>query len=225
VRLTTIGLKLVMAVSGAGLVGFVLFHMLGNLQVFAGQEAFNDYAMFIKGTGGLLWVARAGLFVFVVAHVLSAIRLANLNRAARPQRYEVSVTQRTSAHARIMLHTGVVVLAFVAYHLAHLTFGAVHPQYAGLIDEWGRPDVYNMFVLSFRDPVIASTYVVANLAVASHLAHAATSMLHTLGVAVGPLRRPLGLVGPAIGLVVAVGNVSLPLACLLGIVRPEGLPP
>lgn len=215
---SSIGLKVAMAVSGLGLVGFVLFHMLGNLQLFAGRDAFNSYAHFMQSLGGLLWVARLGLLGMLVMHVGAALTLIRRNAAARPQRYASLRVRRTTPYARTMTYTGVVVLAYIAYHLAHLTLGMAHPEYFDAVDELGRRDVYTNLVISFSNPAIAVTYVLANLAVAAHLAHATSSMFRTLGISVGRLKAPLAAVGPAIGLAVALGNTALPLSCWLGVV-------
>lgn len=216
--ISTIGLKVVMAGTGLLLVGFVVFHMLGNLQVFAGRVAFNDYAEFMQGLGGLLWAARLGLLGLLVAHVGSALMLVRRNMAARPRAYVRLRHKRSSMWGRTMTLTGIVVLAYIAYHLAHFTLGMAHPEHFGGLDEAGRPDVYTNFVLSFQNPVIVVTYVAANVAVAAHLSHATTSVFRTLGFSVGRIKDPLAKVGPALGAVVAVGNLSMPLACLFGAV-------
>ena len=215
---TTIGLKIAMAVSGLLLVGFVLFHMVGNLQVFAGRDTYNDYAALLQGLGGLKWVARLGLLGLLALHVGAAVALTLRNYGARPRRYDGLKTQRTSPYAKTMTYTGVVVLAYIAYHLAHFTLGVAHPEHFGALDGQGRHDVYTNFVLSFRNPVIVITYLVANLAVAAHLAHATSSMFRTLGLSVGRLKQPLAMVGPAVGIAVALGNTAMPLACMMGVV-------
>ncbi len=213
---STIGLKVVMAVSGLLMVGFVLQHLLGNLQVFSGQQAFNEYAAFMQGLGGIKWAARLGLIAVLVVHVLAAVELDRRNKAARPQRYAELRSQRTKPYAKMMLLTGWVVLAYLAYHIAHFTLEVV--DYQPATDAAGLRDIYTNFVRSFSDPRIVTTYVVANVALAFHLAHAVSSTFRTLGLARGRFRAPLAAVGPAIGLVVGLGNVSMPVACLLGII-------
>jgi len=211
---STIGLKVIMAVSGILLVGFVLGHMAGNLQVFLGREVYNGYAEFMQGLGELLWVARITLLVLLVAHVVSAVKLNQVNRQARPRPYLHLRTQRTSPHAKIMFLSGLVILAFVLYHLAHFTIRSVHTEYMNPAD---ATDVYTFFVQSFQNPLVTITYVVANLLLASHLSHATSSMFRTLGLSVGEYRPVFEKIGPAIGVLVAVGNLSMPLACLFGI--------
>lgn len=217
---TTIGLKVTMAASGALLAGFVLFHMLGNLQIFMGQDQMNAYAEFMQGLGALLWVARLGLLGLLVAHVVSAIALMRRNLAARSTRYEVQRTQATNIHARAMKASGIVVLLYIVIHLAHFTVGAIFPEWAAMRDDQGRRDLYNYFVLSFQVPAFSGFYIACNILLASHLSHAMTSVFRTLGVMKGKYRETFLLVGPAFGLVVGIGNVVMPLACLLGILQP-----
>lgn len=220
---STIGLKVLMAASGAALVLFVLQHMVGNLRIFAGQDAYNDYAAFMQGLGGIVWAVRLGLLGLIVLHVWSAMQLAGRNRAARPQPYAAGLQmRRTNMHARSMVGTGLVVLAFIAYHIAHFTLGIVHPEQFGRIDALGRHDVYSNLVVSFQNPVITTLYCVAMVALASHLAHAVTSMLRTLGLSQGRFAAGFARVGPAVGLTVAVGNLAMPLACMFGFVEPVG---
>ncbi len=212
---STIGLKVAMAVSGVLMVGFVLQHMLGNFQVYSGQQAFNEYAAFMQSLGGLKWAARFGLLGVLAVHIASAVILARRNAAARPQPYANLRTQKTTSYAKTMLLSGWVIAAYIAYHLAHFTVEVV--DYQDLTDS-GLRDVYTNFVRSFSNPRIAVTYIVANVALAFHLSHAVSSIFRTLGLAQGRFRAPLAKVGPAIGLVLGLGNVSMPLACLLGII-------
>jgi len=215
---STIGLKVAMAGSGVALVGFVLQHMVANLQVFAGRETFNAYAHFMQGLGGILWVARLGLLALLATHVGAAIMLSRRNSAARPQAYAVIKSRRTNPYAKTMLYSGIVVLAYLGYHLAHFTLGIAHPEYFNAVDELGRKDVYTNFVMSFQHPAVVGMYVVANLAIAAHLAHATTSMFRSVGLSVGSLKQPLRMVGPAVGVAVALGNLAMPLACYVGVI-------
>lgn len=207
-----------MAVSGVALVGFVLGHMAGNLQIFAGRQTYNAYAHFMQGLGGALWAVRMSLLAVLVVHVGAAVVLSRRNAAARPQRYAVERSARTTPYAKTMLYSGFVVLAYIAYHLAHFTVGIAHPEHFNTFDALGQRDVYTNFVLSFSNPVIVAITVVANLAVAAHLAHATSSMFRTLGISVGRLKAPLAAVGPIVGLTVGIGNLAMPLACYFGVI-------
>jgi len=219
---TTIGRKTLVALTGLALIGFVLVHMAGNLQVFLGQDALNAYAKGLHDLGGLLWAARIGLLAVALLHVGLALKLAAENRAARGGRYAVSAHIQSGPGARSMVLTGLLIAAFVLYHLAHFTWQTVHPEYAGRIDGLGRPDVYSMVVGSFGDPLIAGLYVVAMALLGLHLSHGAASITRTLGLesrANGPLFAKLGL---GLALLVVVGNCVMPLAVQLGLI---GLPP
>lgn len=212
---STIGLKVVMALSGFALAGFVLGHMTGHLKVFAGREAYNDYAHFLYSLGELLWLARLGLLGLLAAHVYAAVTLAKRNREARPSRYAVKRSRATTVHARIMLWSGLTILAYVIYHVLHFTIPVVHTEY---MNPAQPRDVYTYFVQSFQDPLIVFVYTVANVLLASHLSHALTSMFRTLGLSSGRYRGTFEKVGPVFAIVVLAGFLSVPYACLFGIV-------
>lgn len=215
---STVGLKWIMALTGVLLVGFVFFHMASHLQVLAGPEAYNDYAAFMYGLGLPLWVARLGLLTALGLHIWAAVSLNRRNRRARPHRYRSLRHQVTSIYALTMMVSGVIVLAFVVYHLLHFTFGVVHDDYFHATDAAGRRDVYTNFVKSFEQPLIVVLYVVGNVFVASHLAHAVSSMLRTVGLSRGTYRTVFDRFSLGFALIVVVGYLSMPLAVLLGFV-------
>ena len=156
---SSIGMKWIMGLTGLLLFLFVLAHMIGNLQVFAGPDQLNDYAVHLRDFGPLLWVAHIGLLVLFTAHVVSAIRLMQLNRSARPIPYAVVSPQVSGYAARSMLMGGLIVLGFLCYHLAHFTFGLTHPEQFALHDAKGQHDVYAMVVLGFRQPLVSIFYI------------------------------------------------------------------
>jgi succinate dehydrogenase / fumarate reductase cytochrome b subunit len=222
--LSTVGLKSVMALTGLALFLFVVVHMLGNLQIFAGQDKLNTYAESLRHLGPLLWAMRAGLLAIAVVHVATALALNARNQAARPVAYVSAKPQVTSYAARTMLMSGLVVLAFVVYHLLHFTFGAVQPAHSGLLDPKGRHDVYSMVVLGFRDAPTALAYVVAQALLCLHLSHGASSAFQSLGVTHPRLAFLKAGFGKAVAAVIFLGNVSIPLACLTGLVHlPDGV--
>ncbi len=215
-------LKIVMAVTGFALAGFVLGHMVGHLQMFLGRDAYNGYAHFLKhDIVKLLWIARLSLLACVALHVAAAAYLSNLNRAARPRGYRVVKHQRTSVFARTMMWSGLTVLAFVIYHVLHFTLGVVHGEHFAQLDPSGRPDVFNNFVLSFQDPLIFGAYVVANCALAGHLSHALSSMFKTLGLSTGRFKGLFEPLGPAFAGVCLLGFLLPPLACFTGTLNPQ----
>lgn len=241
---SSIGAKIVMALTGVVLVGFLVVHMAGNLQVYIGPEKFNGYAQGLKGTPALVWGVRLVLLASIGLHIWSALKLKAINSAARPRDYAAPRTYRkTNAAARMMLLSGVVVLAFIVYHLLHFTIGAVQPDSFHLHEifdvatqTWVRADnpalveqlphhmvrhdAYSMFVRGFQHPLVAGSYIVAMLLLGMHLAHAVSSMLHTLGLSKGAARRRTNeRIGAAIATIIVLGNLSFPIAVQAGLVH------
>lgn len=216
---SSVGKKILMAVTGVVLVAFVIAHMVGNLKVYLGREHFNAYARFLRTVGtpalpesGLLWILRIVLLVCVGVHIWASVVLTRMSWAARSGRYAKGNDLVFSSASRTMRWGGVALLAFVVYHLLHFTTGTVHPDF--------RPDdPYHNFVAGFSSVPASAVYIVAMVALAFHLYHGIWSATQTLGIddpRIEPLRRPVAL---AIALVVFLGNVSFPLAVLAGVVR------
>ena len=219
---STIGKKIIMAVTGLVLVAFVIVHMAGNLQQFLGPERMNAYAAFLKSTGELLWLARLGLLVAVVLHVLMAYQLTRIQRAARPIAYARRDPQVSTLASRSMRWGGVLLLVFIVVHILHFTTGTVFP-FASTPDA-GHPgfshtDVYGNVVSAFRSPWVTLSYVVAMLFLLLHLFHGAWSSVRTLGLS-KPSRNPLHRrVSTVIALVVWLGFTAVPVAVFLGVIR------
>lgn len=222
---SSLGSKVLMAFTGLALTGFVIAHMIGNLQVFAGPEVLNGYAENLKHMPALLWIARVGLLALFVGHIVYGIRLWRLNRAARPVLYHFKTYREASLASRTMLWTGLVILAFVLFHLAHYTFGFIGTangvNYLDLKDPQGRHDVYAMTVHGFRNPVVSLTYVVAMGLLAFHLSHGFQSLFQSLGLNHPRWTPLLKATGLALATVVFAGNSSMPLAVLFRIIGRE----
>jgi succinate dehydrogenase / fumarate reductase, cytochrome b subunit len=213
---SSIGAKIIMALTGMILFGFVLVHMLGNLQVYLGQEAYNAYANFLKSTPELLWPARIVLILAVLTHIASGLRLSALNAAARPHAYAKKHFTKATITSRTMVYTGGVVLAFIVYHLLHFTLGVTDPVHYHLMDAKGRHDVYSMFVLGFQNIYVAGSYIVAMLFLFPHLEHGVSSMFQSLGINHPRYNAMLGKIGPVFATIVVLGNISMPVAVQLG---------
>ena len=221
---TSIGTKLVMAVTGLLLLGFVVGHLAGNLLVFGGRVAMNDYAEFLKSQGALIWVARGGLLAMFVLHMVSGIALARKNREARPERYVHEATVQANYASLTMIRTGLVVLLYVAYHLLHFTFGVTNPEHFALADAAGRHDVFGMLVRGFQNPLISAVYLLANFVLAVHLSHGIRSAIQTFGWNHPTYNPAIRKGGPALAWVLFAGFASIPTAVLLGIVKFESAP-
>ena len=223
---STIGTKVLMALTGLALVGFLVAHLAGNLQMLApggkAPELMNSYAAQLKGLGPLLWIARIGLLGTFALHVALAIRLTALNKAARPVPYAVKEPLASTMASRSMVLSGLVILAFVIYHLLHFTLGVTDPAAYHLTDSLGQHDVYSMFVLGFQKAPVAIAYVIAMLCLGLHLAHGIQSLFQTLGWN-GPRYRPLTkAIGLGITGLIVAGNIAMPLAVLFGVIRLPG---
>jgi succinate dehydrogenase / fumarate reductase cytochrome b subunit len=217
---STLGTKTMVAVTGAFLALFVLGHMAGNLQIFLGQDAVNTYAAGLKGMPGPLWAARIALLAALVLHIVGNVKLRARNQAARPQEYAVKKPVKSTLYSRTMLLSGLVILAFVVYHLAHLTLGLIHPEYHALTDAEGRHDVFSMTVLGFQDPIVAISYLVAMGLLFMHLAHGVASLFQTFGLRALHWRETIDLGGRLFAIAVVLGNVAMVVACLVGIIQP-----
>jgi succinate dehydrogenase / fumarate reductase, cytochrome b subunit len=219
---SSIGAKHIMALTGIGLVLFAIAHMVGHFAVFVGQDAYNTYAATLQSLGALKWLIRGGLVAIVVIHIAAALRLVALNKAARPVKYAVFRPRVTPFYARAMPWTGLIVLAFIIYHLLHFTFGVVLHDYYTLTDAQGRHDVYSMLVLGFKNPVVSISYIIATFLLSLHLAHGVSSMFQSLGIRHPKYDRLIGALGPAVAAVLFVGFISTPVAVLAGLVQLPG---
>lgn len=220
----SIGKKLVVAVTGSVLLGFVAGHMVGNLQVFIGQESLNRYAAFLQGLGELLWVERAFMAAMLVLHIWFAVQLKLENWKARPEKYQFNDTVQATLSSRTMIWSGLLIASFATYHLLHLTFRVTHPQYTGLKDSLGQADVYSMVILGFQNPLISGFYVLMLFMLAYHLSHAIESMFQTVGLNNDKYERGLRVLSVTIATVLFLGYISIPVATLLGILKlPAGV--
>jgi len=215
---TSVGKKIIMAVTGLLLYGFVIMHMLGNLQVFAGPEKLNAYAKFLQDLGGLLWVARLGLLAAVCAHIFVAVKITLENKAARPVPYFNQQTQVASYASRTMKYSGLIVFAFLVYHLLHFTLGVTDPVAHSLKDSLGRHDVYGMVIAGFSNPLVSGSYIISMALLCMHLSHGFFSLFQTLGINQPEYDAKLKLVSNLIALGIFAGNSSMPLAVLFKII-------
>jgi succinate dehydrogenase / fumarate reductase, cytochrome b subunit len=209
---SSVGKKAVMAVTGLIMVAYLITHVLANLLVFQGPASINAYSAFLHGTGGALWVARLVLLAALVLHVIAAVQLASRRLEARPQRYAGGREPQVSTWASRTIHWGgVLILAFLVYHILHFTIGTAHPSYVE-----GNP--YHNVTTGFGDVVVVAIYLVAMAAVGLHLYHGVWSSGRSLGVSPPsprPLRRQIAL---ALALLIWLGFTVIPIAVYAGVV-------
>jgi len=216
---STVGKKILMASTGVILLLFVIGHMVGNLKIYMGREAFNHYAEGLRsfgapffGQGQLLWLIRLVLLACVLVHILAALQLWLRSRAARPVGYEkYQVNELVFSYAsRSMLWGGLALGFFVVFHLLHLTTGTAHPEFV-------PGDAYHNFVRGFQDWPVSLAYIAAMIPLGLHLYHGFWSMLQTLGFnsdKYNHVRRPMAAV---LALLVTLVNISFPVAVLAGV--------
>jgi len=216
---SAVGKKAVMAVSGVILFGFVLIHMIGNLKLYEGPQYLNNYAGWLREVGapavptsGLLWIFRSVLLVAVALHIWAAWQVTRMSQAARPRGYVSRPKIHTTYASRTMRWGGVIILLFVIYHLLHLTFGTVHPDFI-------EGDVYHNVVRGFRVWYVSLFYVVAQVALGFHLYHGLWSMFQSLGWNHPRFNRWRNGFAHAFAWIITLGNISFPLAVLAGWVR------
>ena len=223
---SSIGKKYIMALTGAALFVFVIGHLIGNLQVFGAPEAINTYAHFLQSKPLMLWGVRLGLLATVALHIASAVALSALNKEARPVGYAGASAYGSTAGSRYMLVSGVVIAAFVVYHLAHFT--ALLPGINGVGDFTKLktnlhgetvPDVYGMMVLGFQVWWVVLFYLIAQGLLFMHLGHGLASMFQSLGIrSKSNLRLVTGFARVS-ALIVFIGNCSIPISILAGVVK------
>ncbi len=208
-----VGKKALMAVTGAILFLYVLFHMLGNLQIFAGPEPINRYASLLHVSPPLLWTVRVVLLVAVGVHAVAGAQLYLTSREARPIRYDELRPIASSTASRTMIWSGLLILAFVVYHVLDLTVGVANPSFR-------EGDVYHNVLATFGRAVGVVAYVVAMIALGFHLWHGLYSMFQSVGFINRRVAPDIQRAAAAVAVLLTLGFSAIPMAVLVGILRP-----
>ena len=208
---SSIGRKFIVAITGLALVLFLAGHLSGNLLIFVGPGAFNEYAhflhTFLHGAG--VWIARIGLLVCLVLHVWFTILLTKENKSARTK-YAHDATVQAPKSSRIMIWSGLTILAFIVFHLLHFTV-RVDSGLASL----GETSPWHMVIEGFKNPLVVIFYVIAMTLLCSHLSHGVSSIFQTLGLRSKKTAKPIALLAKAYALVIYLGFISIPIAVLV----------
>lgn len=216
---SSIGRKIIVAVTGLALVLFLAGHLTGNLLIFAGRDAFNDYAQFLHEVfhGAGVWIARIGLLACFVAHVWFTILLTRENKTAR-KKYAHQATVQAPKSSLIMIWSGLTILAFIIFHLLHFTVKA-GTDYASFMqvmpDGSERHDAWRMVIVGFSNPLVAIFYIIAMTLLCSHLSHGVASIFQTLGLRSKKTAGPINVLSRIYAIVIYLGFISIPLAILL----------
>jgi succinate dehydrogenase / fumarate reductase cytochrome b subunit len=199
------------------LLGFVVVHLLGNLQFFAGPHTINEYGTKLKHLPfGGLWVLRIGILAAVLLHIFTTLLLVKENRAAKGQGYVKKASVQAKVATRLMALSGIILLSYIVFHLLHFTTHTISPQFAGWKDGEDH-DVYRMIVAGFSNKAISVFYIVAMVLLAMHLSHGAASLFQTLGLRTKKMAERLGLVAQVFAWVICAGYVSIPVAVMAGL--------
>lgn len=242
--MSSLGKKYIMALSGLVLVGFVIGHMVGNLQMFLHPDWINEYAYKLQHLPyGLLWVVRLTLLVFVVAHIVTAILLVVENKRARPEGYVEKAHLQATFASRTMRYSGTILLLFIIFHLMHFTVQNIHPEFKELetqlegvgtmhhvydklaaVGKTHVHDVYSMVAYGFSTRywygAVPAFYILSMALLCLHLRHGISSMFQSLGLRNALWRVRLDRIALALAIIVFIGFASLPLAVLAGIIEP-----
>ncbi|MFN3603913.1 MAG: succinate dehydrogenase cytochrome b subunit [Leptonema sp. (in: bacteria)] len=218
---SSVGRKFLVALTGSLLIIFIIAHMVGNWNMFLGQDAMNSYAEKLQNLGGLLWIVRIGLLVVFVIHVFLTIQLNIENKMARSIPYKKKDYIKASLASRTMALSGILILAFVLYHLLHYTLGVVQPETfkANLTDSSGRPDVYRMVIYGFQNPLISLSYIVAMVFLSMHLDHAVQSVFQTFGLTTKRIFPTLIKISHGFAILIFIGYSLIPVSILIGIIH------
>jgi succinate dehydrogenase cytochrome b subunit len=207
---STLGKKVVMGVTGLIMIIWLVLHMAGNLQAFAGADKLNGYAAILHGPAHeLLLLSRVVLLASLILHVIAALQLSVMSRQARPVQYARKAPQAATVASLTLLWGGVLILVFLIYHLSHFTWGTAHPDFI-------EGNVYHNLIVGFHDPLVVIFYLIALIAVGLHVYHGAWASLRSLGVArpsANTRHRPIAL---AIALIVWLGMSVIPVAVWFG---------
>lgn len=222
---STIGLKIIMGLTGLAMFGFVVGHMVGNWQMFLGPEVINAYAEFLHNNIELIWVVRLSLVAIIVLHIWAAVTLSARNRAAKAETYATGSPYQASVASRTMMYTGMVLLAFIVFHLFHFTIrdipGLAYPasEYTEVMPDGGtRFDVYKMMVDGFRKWWVSGIYILGMAALGFHLSHGFASAFRSLGLMSESYRKLEEYAAAFFAALLFVGFSSMPFLVLTGVV-------
>ncbi len=216
---SSLGKKYIMAVTGLAMVLFAIVHMLGNFTIFAGPGGINAYAAGLQGLGPGLWLFRLALLTVFLVHIWMGVSLYLENKAARPSEYAMKQNHRTSFSARTMIWTGVILGAFIIFHVLHFTVHAFHPYYATFVDAAQRHDVYRMVVMGFQGFPMTLIYIAAMVVLLLHLAHGIQSFFQSLGATNDATLPTLEKGGRGVAVVILLGFVIVPITIFFGVIR------
>jgi len=209
---STIGKKVVVAVTGLILVGFVFVHLLGNLQVFLGAAVVNDYAVFLRSKPGFLWLTRIVLLISVLLHIINTVQLRRRNKDSRPIPYINQENIQANLASRTLFWGGLFLAVYIVYHLLHFTWGSVHPDFS-------HTDIYGNMVKGFSVWYVSAFYILGMVALGFHLYHGVWSVFQTLGFNHPKWNVARRAFATVVSVGIAVGYIFIPVSVMVGILK------
>lgn len=210
---STVGKKVIVALTGLAMFGFLIVHLTGNLMAFAGPSLYNAYAHALKAKPLLLWIFRLGLLAALILHFAFTIQLAIRNKASRgPVSYATLKPQASPISSRVMVGSGLFLFGYIIYHLLHLTTGSVHPAF-------DPRDVYRNLIIGFQNGWTSTTYIIAMVCLGFHLHHGVWSLFQTLGLNHEKYNRARRVLSTGVSVVIPAGYIVIPVAVLTGFIR------
>ncbi|MDH4025701.1 MAG: succinate dehydrogenase cytochrome b subunit [Desulfuromonadales bacterium] len=216
---SSVGRKIIMAVTGIVLVGFVCVHLLGNSSMFVGADAINAYAQKLHSLGPFVWVFRLVMLVAFALHIAFGIQLTLENKAATPEANVQVKRLKTGFGAETMIVSGLVLLAFVIYHLLHFTVRVTNPEIYVPLGGDGMVDVYFMVVNGFKSVLPVIIYLAGMLFLFLHVSHGFQSLFQTLGLSNDKSLPVTGTVSKLVGFVLLLGYIAIPLSIVFGYIK------
>lgn len=213
--LSPIGSKIIVSLSGALIIIFLIGHALGNLLIFNSQSSLNTYAHWLQNHP-FLWVFRLSMITLFSLHIFLVLRLTYLTKFARPIGYHVNKDIQLGVSKKTMLFSGLVIFFFLVFHLAHLTFGWLPTSSLVIVDSLKMIDVYHNIVRGFQEPWIALIYIVSIILIGLHLHHALKNIFQTLGFHHENLHAVIGIISPILILAMVIAFISIPISILFG---------
>jgi len=217
---SAVGRKIVMAVTGLLLLSFLSVHFLGNSLIYVGQ--INAYGEKLHSMPPLVWAARIGMIMLFAFHIFFGIKLTLENWSARPQSYAVKRELRATVASKTMIWTGLAIALFLIYHLLHFTLRMTNPDISSGVDALGRPDVFKMITLSFKNVLISGAYIAALTALALHIFHGIQSLVQTFGLNSDKSLPRVERAGRGIAILLFLGYASIPVAIIVGFLSFKG---
>ncbi len=217
----SVGKKLIMSVTGFLMIAFVAMHLLGNTSLYHGPDGINAYATALHRFPFIVWAFRLALLAIFSLHVFYGIQLALENQTAKPQGYAINGNIQTTFAGRNMIWTGLLIGAFLVYHLLHFTFQVTNPGISSRnhLDVLGRPDVFRMVVFSFQNFFISIVYIFAMCALGLHLSHSIQSMFQTIGLNCEKTFPAIRKGGTLAAIIIFLGFAAFPVVILAGLLK------